>query len=75
MPRACAAMGVPPPRLGPLLACPDPRATAFLLAELGGELAARPDGTFLLPAAGAARSPLLELLAPDERGWVRLTPG
>jgi hypothetical protein len=75
LPRACAALGVEPPRPGPLLACPDPRATAFLLAELGGELAARPEGTFLVPGRAAARSPLLELLDPDERGLVRLTPG
>lgn len=74
LPRACAALGVEPPRVGPLLACPDPRATAFLLAELGGELAGRPDGTFLVPGR-AARGPLLELLGPDERGRVRLTPG
>ncbi|HXM57173.1 MAG TPA: hypothetical protein VOB72_17365, partial [Candidatus Dormibacteraeota bacterium] len=32
LPRACAAVGAAAPRLGPLLACPDPRATAFLLA-------------------------------------------
>jgi hypothetical protein len=75
LPRACAAVGVPPPRLGPLLACPDPRATAFLLAELGGELVAGPAGTFLVPGAAAARSTLPELLRPDERGWIRLTPG
>ena len=58
-----------------MLACPDPRATAFLLAELGGELRAGPDGTFLLPGPAAARSPLLELLGPDEQGRIRLTPG
>jgi len=75
LPRACAAVGVAPPRLGPMLACPDPRATAFLLAELGGELSAAPDGTFLVPGPAGARSTLLELLEPDERGRVRLTPG
>jgi hypothetical protein len=74
LPRACTALGVEPPRVGPLLACPDPRATAFLLAELGGELVAGPDGTFLVPGRAAARGPLLELLGPDERGRVRLTP-
>lgn len=74
LPRACAALGVPAPELGPMLACPDPRATAFLLAELGGELVARPDGTFLASGASAMGSPLLELLDPDERGWARLTP-
>lgn len=74
LPRACVTLGLTPPALGPVLACPDPRATAFLLAELGGELAARPDGTFLVPGPGAAGSPLLGLLTPDERGWARLTP-
>jgi hypothetical protein len=75
LPRACAALGVAAPVPGPLLACPDPRTTAFLLAELGGQLGAGPDGTFLTPAPLAAGSPLLELLRPDERGRVRLTPG
>jgi len=75
LPRACAVLGVPPPEVGPLLACPDPRATAFLLAELGGQLVSRPDGTFLAAGPGASGSPLLELLAPDARGWARLTPG
>jgi hypothetical protein len=75
LPRACAALGLAAPELGPLLACPDPRATAFLLAELGGQLIARPDGTFLAPGPGANGSPLVELLGVDERGWARLTPG
>jgi hypothetical protein len=75
LPRACAALGVPAPQVGPLLACPDPRATAFLLAELGGKLIAAPDGTFLAPGPAAAGSPLVELLRLDERGWARLTPG
>jgi hypothetical protein len=75
LPRACAALGAPAPAVGPLLACPDPRATAFLLAELGGELAARPDGTFLVPGPRATGSQLLELLGPEAGGRVRLTPG
>jgi hypothetical protein len=75
LPRACAALGVATPDTGPLLACPDPRATAFLLAELGGQLVARPDGTFLAPATAASGNPLVELLGVDERGWARLTPG
>jgi hypothetical protein len=73
LPRACAALGAAAPELGPFLACPDPRATAFLLAELGGELIARPDGTFLSPSPAAKGSPLLELLDVDDRGWARLT--
>jgi len=75
LPRACAGLGIPAPELTPMLACPDPRATAFLLAELGGQLVARPDGTFLAPGPGAARSPLAELLRPDAAGLARLTPG
>jgi len=74
LPRACAALGVATPEAGGLLACPDPRATAFLLAELGGELVGRLDGTYLVPGLRGAASPLLALLAPDERGWCRLTP-
>ncbi|HSR25069.1 MAG TPA: hypothetical protein VLW53_16055, partial [Candidatus Eisenbacteria bacterium] len=74
LPRACAALGVQTPRVSPLLACPDPRTTAYLLAELGGELAAGPDGTFLVPGRAAVWGPLLELLELDERGRVRLTP-
>ncbi len=74
LPRACAALGVPAPPIGPILACPDPRATAFLLSELGGELVVEPDGTYLAPGPDAAGSPLPALLAPDERGWIKLTP-
>lgn len=74
LPRACAALGVRAPDTGPMLACPDPRATAFLLAELDGTLGTRVDGTFLRAGPGGAGSPLLELLGPDDRGWFRLTP-
>ena len=73
LPRACAALGVPPPDPGPLLACPDPRTLAFLLAELGGELVAEGGATFLVPPPGSS-SPLLDLLGPDARGRIRLTP-
>ncbi|HLH67568.1 MAG TPA: hypothetical protein VKY90_00665 [Candidatus Dormibacteraeota bacterium] len=74
LPRACAALGVPPPDPGPLLACPDPRTIAFLLAEVGGELVAEGSATFLLPPSGTS-SPLLGLLRRDARGRIRLTPG
>lgn len=73
LPRACEALGVAPPELASVLACPDPRTTAFLLAELGGRLEAEPAGTFLVPSPGAS-SPILAVLETDQRGRVRLTP-
>ncbi len=73
LPRACAALGVPPPEPGPLLACPDPRTIAFLLAEVGGELVAEGRSTFLVPPSGVS-SPLLDLLDRDAGGRIRLTP-
>lgn len=75
LPRACAALGVPAPSLGPILACPDPRTTAFLLAELGGQVVVEPEATYLAPGPEAAASALPALLGADERGWIRLTPG
>jgi hypothetical protein len=74
LPLACAALGVRAPAIRTILACPDPRATAFLLSELGGDLVVEPDGTYLAPGQDAARSPLPALLAPDQRGWIKLTP-
>jgi hypothetical protein len=72
LPRACAALGVPPPRVGPVLACPDPRVVAFLLGELGGELVADGAGMSLIPGAGAAANPLVRLLDPSFTGRVLL---
>jgi hypothetical protein len=72
-PRACAALGVPVPAVPPLLACPDPRVTAFLLRELGGSLVSEPAGASLQPPPSARRHPIVALLAgPD--GRLRLTP-
>jgi hypothetical protein len=72
-PRACAALGMPAHPVPPLLACPDPRVTAFLLKELGGALVAEPDGAWLEPPPSARRDPIVALLAgPD--GRLRLTP-
>jgi hypothetical protein len=72
-PRACAALGMPAHPVPPLLACPDPRVTAFLLRELGGALVAEPDGAALEPLPSARRNPIVALLArPD--GRLRLTP-
>ena len=73
-PRACAALGMPPHPVPPLLACPDPWVTAFLLKELGGSLLAESEGTSLQPPPSAQRNPIVALLArPD--GLIRLTPG
>jgi hypothetical protein len=72
-PRACAALGMPVHAVPPLLACPDPRVTAFLLRELGGSLVSEPEGASLQPPPSARRHPIIALLAgPD--GRLRLTP-
>lgn len=72
LPRACAALGVAAPEVGPVLACPDPRVVAFLLSELGGELVSDRLGLALAPAAGAAANPLVRLLEPSFTGRVLL---
>jgi hypothetical protein len=72
-PRACAALGVPVPETGPMLACPDPRLTAFLLSELGGRLLVRGDGVWLEGAASSGGDALRALLGGGG-GPIRLTP-
>jgi hypothetical protein len=72
-PRACAALGMPVHPVPPLLACPDPRVTAFLLRELGGSLVSEPDGASLQPPPSARRHPIVALLAAPD-GRLRLTP-
>jgi hypothetical protein len=72
-PAACAALGLPSQAPPPLLACPDPRLTAFLLKELGGSLVAEPAGASLRPSAAGRGNPIVTLLGrPD--GQVSLTP-
>ncbi len=56
--RACQALGTPVPAAVPILACPDPRLVAFMLAELGGELGADASATWLTVAPEAVRRPL-----------------
>jgi hypothetical protein len=68
--RACQALGIPAPAALPMVAYPDPRLVAFLLAELGGELGADASGTWLAVAPEAARRPLGRALGI--RGGARL---
>ena len=72
LPRACAALGVPAPAVGPMLACPDPRVTAFLLWELGGALVVDGAGAAVQAPPGARANPLVRLLG-DATGRIRLT--
>jgi hypothetical protein len=72
LPRACAALGIQAPPVGPMLACPDPRVTAFLLAELDGTLVAEPAGAFVQAPPPALAHPLVRLLG-DAAGRIRLT--
>lgn len=71
LPGACAALGVPPPAPVDWVCPPDPRATAFLLAETGGRLVGRGDEAWLVAAAG---DPLLRALGAGSRGWLRINP-
>jgi hypothetical protein len=68
---ACAALGVVPPDPLDVVAPPDPRAVALLLAEAGGRLVGRGDEVWLAGADPA--SPLLQALRGDVRGWLRVT--
>jgi hypothetical protein len=72
-PRACEALGIPPPFLPPLLACPDPGVTAFLLRELGGSLSADGGAVTVRPAPAGRRNPIVTLLA-NPAGTLKLTP-
>jgi hypothetical protein len=72
LPRACAALGIQAPAVGPMLACPDPRVTAFLLWDLGGALLSDGTGAWVQAAPGARGNPLVRLLG-DVSGRIRLT--
>jgi hypothetical protein len=73
LPQACAALGIGPPPPVDALVLPDPRVTAFLLAELGGRLVEIGDELRLVPAPQAARHPLLRAIPFDEEGRIRLS--
>jgi len=70
LPAACAALGVPAPPPLDVVAPPEPRAVALLLAEAGGCLHRRDDEVWLAGADPA--SPLLRALGVDARGWLRI---
>ena len=68
-PRSCAALGVAVSETPPMLICPDPRLTAFLLRELGGGgLVGQSDRTVLEIRPEARHHPVVTLLgAPEGR--------
>jgi hypothetical protein len=70
LPAACAALGVPAPEPLDVVAPPDPRAVALLLAEAGGRLVRRGDEVWLAGADPA--SPLLRALGGGTDGWLRV---
>jgi hypothetical protein len=72
LPAACAALGVPTPAAADWVSPPDPRAVAYLLAEVGGRLVARGDEAWL--AAGRPDHPLLTALGASPDGWLRVNP-
>jgi hypothetical protein len=74
LPEACAALGaIPPPEPPAALLLPEPRVTAFLLAELGGRLVEIDDGLRLDPMWWSATNPLLTALPRDQDGRVVLS--
>jgi hypothetical protein len=70
-PAACAALGVAAPEPPDVVAPPDPRAVALVLADAGGRLVRRGDEVWVAGADPA--SPLLRGLGGDARGWLRVT--
>ncbi|MGH7881553.1 MAG: hypothetical protein ACREN8_01400 [Candidatus Dormibacteraceae bacterium] len=72
-PLACQALGIAIPEAPPSLILPDPRITAFLLAQLGGQLIEVGDELRLQPASGGENHPLLTILERDEAGYIHLT--
>lgn len=71
LPAACAALGVRVPGPVDVVAPPDPRVVAFLLAEAGGRLIQRGDEVWLAPAAGFD---LLSVVAAGPDGLLRINP-
>ena len=71
LPAACAALGVALPERLDVVAAPEPRAVALLLAEAGGRLVRRGDEVWL--AGADPGSPLLRALGGDAAGWLRVT--
>jgi len=71
LPAACAALGVAVPEPVDVVAAPEPRAVALLLADAGGRLVRRGEEAWL--AGADPQSPLLRALGGDVHGWLRLS--
>jgi len=72
-PAACSGLGIPTHELVDAVVLPEPRATAFLLAELDGRLARRGDEVWLVPSPTASGSRLLHALGAKPGGWLRMS--
>src|SRR5215468_4206080 len=59
-PAACARLGIATPDLVDAVVLPEPRAAAYLVAELDGRLARRGDEVWMVPSPAASGSPLLQ---------------
>jgi hypothetical protein len=73
LPAACARLGIATPEPVDAVVLPEPRATAFLLAELDGRLVAREEEVWLAASRAASGSPLLQALGGLPGGWLRIS--
>jgi hypothetical protein len=73
-PAAAAALGVPLPAQLDVVAAPDPRLLALLLAELSGELVQEGERVYVLPSPGAADLPLARALRRGPEGRIHVNP-
>jgi len=72
-PAACARLGIATPDLVDAVVLPEPRAAAYLVAELDGRLARRGDEVWMVPSPAASGSPLLQSLGALPGGWLRMS--
>jgi hypothetical protein len=69
---ASASLGIPLPPPLDALCLPDPRVTAFLLAELGGTLVQRGEEVHVATPPGTGAHPLLAPFRAAGTGWLRI---
>jgi hypothetical protein len=72
-PAACATLGMPTPPVPEAPVYADPQLSAWLLAELGGELEVDVEGSMWLRPARAGKTPEMRLLGSNQRGDIPLT--